>query len=319
MPKTELVKAEGAGLGNPKDKGIERVLPGKAEGAGLGDPKDKDIERVLPAKDTVELDLGNGVKLKMVRIPAKGKTFWMGSPKEEKDRSDDEEQHEVELSRDYYLGVTEVTQAQYRAIMGTNPSYFRKDGKGADKVAGLNTDDFPVEQVSWEDAKDFCRKVGEKLQDGQAYHLPTEAEWEYACRGGASSKDSFPFYLMGGPTSSLSGGQINFDGNNPYGDGTKGNYLERTARCGSFAESVNGFGLYDMHGNVWEWCEDWYGEYPKGKVVDPHGPSEGSGRVYRGGSCSDDSVGCRAAFRNAYAPSLRHLNIGFRLARVSVP
>src|SRR5262249_25013635 len=150
---------------------------------------------------------GGGVKLKMARIPAKGKTFWMGSPKGEKDRNlfedkfDAEEQHEVEFSRDYWLGVTEVTQAQYRAVMETNPSYFCKDGKGADKVAGLNTDDFPVENVSHDEAREFCRKVTEKLRDGHEYRLLTEAEWEYACRGGASSKDSSPFYLKSGPTS----------------------------------------------------------------------------------------------------------------------
>jgi formylglycine-generating enzyme len=281
---------------------------------------------VGPTKDTVELDLGGGVKLKMVRIPAKGKTFWMGSPKDETGRNpwvveknfDAEAQHEVELSRDYYLGVTEVTQAQYRAIMGTNPSYFCKDGGGKEKVAGLNTDDFPVEQVSWEDAKDFCRKVREKLQDGHTYRLPTEAEWEYACRGGASFKDSFPFYLKGGPTFSLSGGQINFNGNVPYGSGSKGKYLERTERCGGFAEAVNAFGLYDMHGNVWEWCEDWFGEYSKGKTVDPHGPSGGSGRVFRGGSWRNDSRSCRAAGRPWGSPSYRRDELGLRLARVPV-
>src|SRR5262249_7915713 len=182
-------------------------------------------------------------ELKMARIPDKGKTFWMGSPKGEKDRNpfedkfDAEEQHEVEFSRDYWLGVTEVTQAHYRAIMNDNPSYFHKGGDGAEKVKDLNTDDFPVENVSHDQAREFCRKVAEKLRDGHEYRLPTEAEWEYACRGGASSKDSHPFCLKSGPTSSLSAGQINFNGNSPYGDGKKGSYLERTARCGSFAES----------------------------------------------------------------------------------
>jgi formylglycine-generating enzyme len=267
------------------------------------------------------LDLGGGVKLKMVRIPAKGKTFWMGSPKNEKDRNpleknfDAEAQHEVELSRDYYLGVTEVTQAQYRAVMGSNPSCFCNDGAGRATVFNLNTDDFPVENVSWEDAKEFCRKVGDKVQDGHTYRLPTEAEWEYACRGGDSAKDSSPFYLKGGPTSSLSGGQINFNGNYPYGDGSKGNNLGRTARCGSNAEDVNAFGLYDMHGNVAEWCEDWYGEFPKGKVVDPRGPSAGSLRVFRGGSWGSNGRYCRAAYRYGFTPSLRDGSVGCRLAR----
>ncbi len=280
------------------------------------------------APKTVALDLGGGVKLKMVRIPAKGKSFWMGSPKTEKERNplkellkedfDAEEQHEVEFSRDYYLGVTEVTQGQYRAIMDDNPSYFRKGGEGEKSVEGVDTDDFPVENVNWTQAKKFCEKLAEKLRDGQEYRLPTEAEWEYACRGGASSKDSVPFYLKNGPTSSLSSGQINFNGNFPYGDGEKGKYLERTARCGSFAESMNAFGLYDMHGNVWEWCEDWYGKYPKERVKDPTGPGEGSDRVLRGGGWFDYGQSCRAAYRLGGARPRRHQYLGFRLARVPV-
>jgi formylglycine-generating enzyme len=270
------------------------------------------------AKDTVELYLGGGVTLKMVRIPAKGKTFWMGSPKNEKEQEDDEVQHEVEFSHDYYLGVTEVTQAQYRAVMGSNPSWFSKEGKGKEEVAGMDTDDFPVESITWDEAKAFCKKVGEKLGDGQEYRLPTEAEWEYACRGGRSSKESFPFYLKNGPTSSLSGGQINFDGNCPYGDGKKGKYLERTAAVGSFSDSVNAFGLYDMHGNVWEWCSDWYGKYPTELVTDPTGPPEASDRVFRGGCWCQDASRCRAANRNRNAPSTRLQYIGCRLARVPI-
>ena len=111
------------------------------------------------------------------------------------------------------------------------------------------------------------------------------------------SKDSFPFYLKSGPTSSLSGGQINFNGTIPYGNGGKGQYLERTARCGSFPDSVNAFGLYDMHGNVWEWCEDWYGKYPTERVTDPAGPPEGSDRVFRGGGWNYGGQHCRAANR----------------------
>ncbi len=288
------------------------LLPSAAE------PPKPEGKRLQEAKN-VELDLGGGVKLKMVRIPAKGKSFWMGSPEGEKDRDkEDEVQHEVEFSHDYYLGVTEVTQAQYRAVMNDNPSYFRKGGGGEKKVEGLDTDDFPVESVSWTEAKKFCQKLGEKLRDRQEYRLLTEAEWEYACRGGSSSKDSVPFYLKSGATSSLSGGQINFAGNYPYGEGVKGKYLERTARCASFAESVNAFGLSDMHGNVWEWCEDWYGEYPKERAKDPTGPKEGSDRVVRGGSWLMKGPSCRAGYRRGYAPAYRLPFLGFRLARVPV-
>jgi formylglycine-generating enzyme required for sulfatase activity/serine/threonine protein kinase len=273
------------------------------------------------AAKEVTLDLGGGVKLKMVRIPAKGKSFWMGSPVGEKIRSEDEEQHEVEFSSDYWLGVTEVTQAQWLAVLGgKNPSYFCKDGEGAKEVKDMNTDGFPVENVTWEEAKEFCRNLTKKLDDGHEYRLPREAEWEYACRGGAAEKDSFPFYLKGGPTRSLSGGQINFDGNVPYGNdnGSKGKNLGRTAEVGSYPEAVNAFGLYDMHGNVWEWCEDWYGEYPKGKTIDPRGPEGGLNRVIRGGSWNGYGQYCRAAIRFWRAPSYRSSSLGFRLARVPV-
>ncbi len=294
----------------------ERQLPHDLANL-VNDPVLVPAEKRQEARN-VELDLGGGVKLKMVRIPAKGKSFWMGSPEGEKERHKDEIQHEVEFRHDYYLGVTEVMQAQYRAIMDDNPSYFRKGGEGEKSVEGLDTDDFPVENVRWTEAKKFCQKLAEKLRDGHEYRLPTEAEWEYGCRGGASSKDSVPFYLKSGPTSSLSGGQINFDGNSPYGDGVKGKYLERTGRCGSFAESVNAFGLCDMHGNVWEWCEDWYGDYPKERVKDPTGPGEGSDRVFRGGCWGGNGRLCRAAFRLGRAPTYRYRNLGFRLARVPV-
>jgi formylglycine-generating enzyme required for sulfatase activity len=271
----------------------------------------------LPVNDVVELDLGGGVKLKMVRIPAKGKTFWMGAPMKEPRAG--EGQHEVEFSRDFYLGATEVTQAQYRAVMGSNPSYFCKDGDGKEKVAGLDTDDFPVENVTWEQAKAFCDTVGEKQKDGQLYRLPTEAEWEYACRGGDSSKDTVPFYLKSGPTSSLSSGQINFNGNYPYGMGASGKSLERPAACGSFAESVNAFGLSDMHGNVYEWCGDSAGRHPTERVPDPTGSPKGGSRVFRGGGWTSFGDSCRASARGSlYKPSDKSSAVGLRLARVSV-
>ena len=169
-------------------------------------------------------------------------------------------------------------------------------------MPGLNTDDFPVESVTWDQAREFCNKAEKILDDGQQYRLPTEAEWEYACRGGASSKDSFPFYLKNGPTASLSGGQINFDGNFPYGNGKRGQALGRTARCGSFPDSVNELGLYDMHGNVWQYCSDWYREYPTERVTDPTGPLQGSGRVIRGGGWNGRGQDCRAAYRSGIAP-----------------
>lgn len=307
-----------------------------------GDSKSKEQERERQAAQAarqgkeITLELPGGVKLKMVRIPAKGKKFWMGSPKTEKNRSPDEEQHEVAFSRDFYLGVTAVTQAQYRAVMKSNPSYFCKDGDGKLQVVDQNTDDFPVENVSWAEAKEFCQKVGKIIGDGQEYRLPTESEREYACRGGQPTQDNFPFYLKNGRISSLLGGQINFRGDfpygyEPYGTAKKGQYLGRTAQCGSFPDSENELGLRDMHGNIWEWCSDWYGPYPKKPVADPKkkpatdpplmdptGPLEGSDRVIRGGSWCNIGQDCRAAARYGSAPSLRLNFIGFRLAQGSV-
>jgi formylglycine-generating enzyme required for sulfatase activity len=144
----------------------------------------------------------------------------------------------------------------YEKVMGSNPSYFSAKGGGKDNVRGMDTRAFPVETVSWDEAVEFSRRLAalaEEARSGRSYRLPTEAEWEYSCRGGASSYQVFnPF------GNSLSPTQANFDGNYPYGGAGKGAYLERTCKVGSYP--ANGFGLYDMHGNVWEWCADWYDE-----------------------------------------------------------
>jgi formylglycine-generating enzyme required for sulfatase activity len=159
----------------------------------------------------------------------------------------------------------------------------------------------------------FCTKLSglpEEKQKKRVYRLPTEAEWEYACRGGATSKNPFHF------GKSLSSDQANFDGNYPYGGAAKRTYLERTCKVGSY--QPNGFGLYDMHGNVYEWCSDWYGKdyYGKSPKRDPEGPSEGSVRVIRGGSWCDFGQYCRSAHRNINGPTDRDYYLGFRLALV---
>jgi len=216
----------------------------------------------------------------------------------------------VEITKPFYLGVYEVTQRQYRAIMGKNPSHFCAGGPFASNVKDLDTDDFPVETVSWAEAVEFCKKLsaltGERAA-GRVYRLPREAEWEYACRGGASSSAAVAF------GNSLSSTQANFDGNIPYGGAEKGRRLKRTCRVGSY--KPNAFGLYDMHGNVCEWCADWYDEgyYKTGPPRDPAGPVTGSVRVFRGGSWDDYGWFCRSASRR-HSPGERFNHVGFRVA-----
>jgi formylglycine-generating enzyme required for sulfatase activity len=243
-------------------------------------------------EETVEV--AAGVKMTFVLIPP-GK-FRMGSPVEERERSDDERLHEVTLTEPFYLGKTEVTQAQYEALIGKNPSQF----KGADR---------PVEKVTWEEARDFTEKLTKKRSNKLVYRLPTEAEWEYACRGGRSS--SQPFGI--GDGRALSSAEANFDGDFPYGGGAKGKRLQSTCRVGSYL--ANTLGLHDMHGNVYEWCADWYAEYPAGDVTNPRGPSEGgSARVIRGGGWYFHGTICRAALRGKGTG--RGDGLGFRVAAI---
>ncbi len=233
----------------------------------------------------------NSIGMKLVLIP-KG-TFMMGSPIEEEGAENDEEQHQVTIGKDYYLGVTEVTQGQYEKVMGTNPSYFQKR-----VIRKSDSSMYPVEQVSWEDAVEFCKKLSdlpEEKKAGRVYRLPTEAEWEYACRAGSKAAYSF-----GANSKTL--GDYAWFGENSGGQNLVGE------------KKANAWGLYDMHGNVWEWCSDWYGVYPKGSVSDPSGPSEGSVRVNRGGSWFNVAAFCRSAYRYRNAPSYRSLNVGFRVA-----
>jgi formylglycine-generating enzyme required for sulfatase activity len=182
-------------------------------------------------------------------------------------------------------------------------------------VKGIISLGFPVENVSWEEAQEFIKKLTEleeKAGTGLTYRLPTEAEWEYACRGGAAS--SKPFNLDGQPTDCLSSKDANFNGNHSYGGADKGDYLQRTCEVGS--HKPNGYGLCDMHGNVWEWCADWYGKdyYSESPRQDPQGPKGGSRRVFRGGSWHGYGSDCRASSRGRDAPSYRLSSLGFRLA-----
>jgi uncharacterized protein (TIGR02996 family) len=251
----------------------------------------------------------NSIGMKFALIPAG--TFLMGSPEGEEERGEDEgPQHEVTISRPFWLGIYPVTQEQYEQVVGTNPSHFSSRGRGLAVVKQEDTRHFPVENVSWDDAVAFCRQLlemPEEQQQGGVYRLPTEAEWEYACRDGPSSSTPFSFGR------SLSSTQANFNGKYPYGSAPKGPYLERPTTVGSYPP--NAFGLYDMHGNVWEWCADWYTPYLSGGGADLLGLSEGSKRVARGGGWRSYGWLCRATFRNELVPGFRYGVLGFRLAR----
>jgi formylglycine-generating enzyme required for sulfatase activity len=258
-------------------------------------------------------EIENSIGMKLVLIP-QGK-FLMGSPADEQGRGKDEEQHEVEIPKAYHLGSREVTQKEFEKVMGFNPSYFSasargkdgalyldwsKPGGGKDKVKDLgDTGAFPVENVSWDEATEFCKNLSAlpaEQKAGRKYRLPGEAEWEYACRGGATSHQVFHF------GNRLSSEQANFRGQEPYGGAAKGPWLERTCRVGSY--KPNAFGLFDMHGNVWEWCSDRWE-----KDLDF--------RVRRGGDWVGAGELCRSAVRRRRAPDDRRFNLGFRIVLVA--
>lgn len=247
----------------------------------------------------------NAIGMCFAWVPAG--VFLMGSSGKETQRLKDETQHEVALTQGFWLGVHPITQTQWQEVMGNNPSWFCATGGGKAKVKELDTKRFPVEQVSWDDAAEFCSKLAKYGHPaGMMYRLPTEAQWEYACRAATSSAFHFG--------KSLNGGEANCNGNHPYATRKKGVYLERTSEVGSYPG--NAFGLFDMHGNVWEWCQDWYGEYEGGRVQDPPGPQSGSDRVFRGGGWSAIARNCRSAQRFWYIPAYRNFDLGFRLALV---
>jgi len=261
---------------------------------------------VKPGKVDV-VDFGEGVKLEMVLVPA-GK-FKMGFTKKELEDfkvdfqeelkkelkkelekkeidyvdliiSKQGKQHEVTLTKPFYMGKNEVTQEQWEAEMGNN----RSRTKGAK---------LPVTDVSWEDCQEFIKKLNKKTDGG--YRLPTEAEWEYACRAGTTTAYSF-------------GDKIT-----PKDANYVGSKIGEPVAVGSY--KPNAFGLYDMHGNVWEWCEDWYDDYPAGAVTDPKGPGTGKSRVLRGGSFNDFESEARSSNRDDVSPTNRLVLNGFRLAR----
>jgi len=242
--------------------------------------------QALPPKE-----ITNSIGMKLVLIP-KG-TFTMGSPESEEGRQDNETQHSVTISKDYYLGVYEVTQAQYEKVMGKNLSDFQG------VIVDNENAELPVENVSWDDAVEFCKKLSaqpEEKEAGRVYRLPTESEWEYACRAGSKTAYSFD----------------DEEGLLPEYGWFDRNSSNRTHTVGLL--EPNAWGLYDMHGNVWELCSDWYGEYPNEPVSDPNGPTKGTHRVLRGGSWYDFAACCKSTIRFRLDPSGLGNSLGFRVA-----
>ncbi|RJX32879.1 MAG: hypothetical protein C4525_09730, partial [Desulfarculus sp.] len=241
----------------------------------------------------------NSVGMEFVLIPAG--SFMMGSPADEQERNKNNEgpRHRVEITRPFYLQTTEVTRGQWRAVMGNNPSHFKQCG-----------DDCPVDNVSWEDIQEFVRRLNQR-EGKEVYRLPTEAEWEYACRAGTTT----PFYF--GET--ISPDQANYNGRHGYGAGRKGVFRNRPVPVKSFPS--NAWGLYDMHGNVWELVSDWKDDdyYSSSPVRDPRGPSSGSVRVIRGGAWDNFPENLRSARRLWHNPKNRYDRVGFRVARVITP
>ncbi len=263
-------------------------------------------ERKIKEEPKKTITIADGVSLTMIRVEPG--SFRMGS---ENGFSEEKPVHQVTLTKPYYLGETEVTQAQWRAVMGNNPSYFQGD-------------DRPVENVSWNEAMAFCQKLNDegKAPRGWKFTLPTEAQWEFAARGGNRSRgytysgsndvDDVAWYYGNSGRERLD--DLNVVATEAY------DKLQSNA-CQTHAvrqKGANELGFYDMSGNVLEWCLDWDGSYSSGAVTDPQGPDNGSFRVLRGGGWSDDARYCRSAYRDSLGPGGRISYLGFRLALVPV-
>jgi uncharacterized protein (TIGR02996 family) len=245
----------------------------------------------------------NSVRMRFALIPPG--SFLMGSPEDEPERYADENPlHPVTITRPFWMGVHTVTQGQYRAVMDINPSAFQPGHEGEHLVADLDAAELPVDSVSWEDARAFCRALSSLPEEQRArrlYRLPTEAEWEYACRAGTTT----PFHVG----DMLSTDQANFDGNEHDKLVSKNGHRQHPTTVGSFPP--NAFGLYEMHGNVWEWCHDWFtSDYHGCSSTDPTGAETGDDHVLRGGSWFSRAGVCRCACRN---PIASHEATGFRV------
>ena len=288
----------------PRDKPAARLAPTHAYAYDAEWLEKPQLElHALPVRRITT----NSIGMRLATVPAGA--FSMGSTTSRGDVHDDEQpRHRVNITKSFFMGIHEVTQAQYEKVMGANPSYFSPSGKGKAVIVGLHTGSFPVERVKGNEAVEFCRKLSalpEEKKAGRVYRLPTEAEWEYACRAGITTSFTFG--------DSLSSLQANFNGNLASVGAARGPFLARPTTVGSY--SPNGFGLYDMHGNVSEWCLDHYKSnyYETAAPEDPPGPSSGSGRVFRGGAWGNDATACRSASRDHSIDAYGYRTRGFRV------
>jgi len=244
---------------------------------------------IFPNKKEIQVPAHtNPLGMEFVYIPPG--EFLMGSRESEVGRFEDENQHQVFIFKGFYIQTTEVTQGQWKKIMGNNPSKFQNCG-----------DNCPVENVSWEDAQEFIKRLNQK-EGKEIYRLPTEAEWEFSARAGSQKA-----FANGDITQIDCEPDSNLDKMGWY-CGNADNKTHEVAR-----KSANAWGLYDMHGNVWEWCQDLYGDYPVYAVTVPTGSTEGTVRVVRGGGWVSVVMECRSAKRDGNAPVLRFSDLGFRL------
>jgi formylglycine-generating enzyme required for sulfatase activity len=276
------------------------------------------------------VEIINSIGMKLLLIPPG--EFEMGSlqqvtgdelktaPKDDgwylKRLSGEGPRHHVRITRPFYLGMYLVTQEEYEKVTGTSPSEFSATGKFEDRIAGQDTKRLPVDNVSWQDTREFCSRLSEMAEEklaGRRYRLPSEAQWEYACRAGTTGRRFFSPALSVRTAS----------GEDQLEESQLFEYAWFLGNSGMRTHAVGGrrasaWGLCDMYGNVWQWCQDWYDEgyYANSKIDNPAGPTEGSLRVMRGGSCFNNSWYCRSAYRFGQAPAFRYGDLGFRVSLV---
>ena len=322
----------------------------KASGTGNGVPEPGQTETnlSLPAVEAKALKSAvNSVGMKMALLPPG--EFIMGSPEDEQGRKEDETpQHKVRITQPFWLGVYEVTQVEYATVVGKNPSHFSPKGTINVRVRGVDTKRFPVENVSWYDAVDFCNRLSKreglpeyyrlsedkpkdrwrtvKVLGGRGYRLPSEAEWEYACRAGTSTPFSFGMLLMQDRANITENNSSRSPATDPFAptepkssDRRSGDFLDRPVPVGSYPP--NAFGLYDMHGNVAEFCNDGYGSryYEDSPVNDPLGSQDRRRVVQRGGQWCNEKDLARSASRGDEFPWAPLMYVGFRIAKGSGP